>query len=112
MYRGSIMHVIVTTCSPQDAKNLLKQLLMERVVACGNITASVSSMYWWKGEIQDDSESFIFMETTDEKVEAALRYIEKIHPYDVPKILSWKPSHINEPYLEWLRTETTAPVEE
>lgn len=106
------MHVIVTTCSPQDAKNLLKQLLMDRVVACGNITTSVSSMYWWKGEIQDDNESFIFMETTDEKVEEALRCIEKNHPYEVPKILSWKPSHVNGAYLDWLRSETTAPVEE
>ena len=101
-----MMHVIVTTCSPQDAKKLLQQLLIERVVACGNITASVSSMYWWKGEIQDDQESFLFMETTSTKITEALRRIEELHPYDVPKILSWEPQSVNEPYLNWLKTET------
>ena len=103
-----MMHVIVTTCSPQDAKKLLKQLLTERVVACGNITPSVASMYWWQGEIQDDQESFIFMETTAAKINEALNRIEELHPYEVPKILSWKPQSVNGPYLNWLKTETNS----
>ena len=77
-----------------------------RVVACGNITPSVFSMYWWKGEVQKDEESFIFMETSDERIEEAIETIKRLHPYEVPKILSIEPTKVNASYLEWLQLET------
>ncbi|MEC7984342.1 MAG: divalent-cation tolerance protein CutA [Myxococcota bacterium] len=100
------MKIIITTCEPHDAPSLLRSLLEKRVVACGNIISQVRSMYWWDGKIQDDAEVLIVMETTDEKVDLALSEINKQHPYRVPKILAWEPSHTNAPYLQWLQKET------
>ena len=100
------MKVIMTTCEPSDAATLLRALLEQRVVACGNIVSQVRSLYWWEGKIQDDAEALIVMETTDEKVEQALEEIQKHHPYSVPKILAWEPSHVHAPYLQWLQKET------
>ena len=51
------MFVIITTCAPKDAQSLLKKLLEQRVVACGNIMPTVRSLYWWKGSIQNDEEA-------------------------------------------------------
>ena len=100
------MKVILTTCEPSDAERLLRSLLEERVVACGNIINQVRSLYWWDGQIQDDKEVVIIMETTDEKEAAAIAAIERQHPYSVPKILAWEPSHVHAPYLQWLQKET------
>ena len=100
------MKIIITTCDPTDAERLLRSLLEKRVVACGNIISSVRSLYWWDGKIQDDAEALIVMETTDEKVEEALAVIQNHHPYSVPKILAWEPSHAHAPYLQWLQKET------
>ena len=99
------MVVILTTCEPKDAQMILRSLLTKRLVACGNITSGVKSMYWWDGEIQNDEESTIFMETTDSNKEAALQALAEVHPYDVPKILCWQPQ-ANESYMQWLQAET------
>ena len=100
------MFVIITTCAPKDAQSLLKKLLEQRVVACGNIMPTIRSLYWWKGSIQNDEEAFLFMETSGERVQEALESIKELHPYDVPKILALEPSKVNQAYLEWLTQET------
>lgn len=99
------MYAIVTTCSPSDAKNILTQLLQQRLVACGNIFPAVRSMYWWEGKIQDDEEAYVFMETTDDNLDAALHALSEFHPYDVPKILHWQPNG-NTSYTDWLEEVT------
>ena len=102
----STMKVILTTCSPNDAKNLVKQLLTARLVGCGNILSGVNSLYWWDGSIQDDSEVLIVMETTDERCADAQQRLAEIHPYDVPKILAFEPTDALDSYQQWLRQET------
>jgi periplasmic divalent cation tolerance protein len=99
------MYIIVTTCEPKDAKNILQQLLKQRLIACGNIFPAVRSLYWWEGKIQDDEESFLFMETTDNNLAAALQVLNEVHPYDVPKILHWQPNG-NDSYTNWLQQVT------
>ena len=102
------MKVILTTCNPKDANELVRQLLTDRLVGCGNIVRGVDSMYWWNGEIQNDSEALILMETTDERCSAAIHRLTEIHPYDVPKILSLEPTDSLDAYEQWLRQETSS----
>ena len=101
------MYVIITTCDPKDAKIILRELLERRLVGCGNITVGISSMYWWDGEIQDDEEATLFMETTDVQRDKAMEALNKIHPYETPKILSWRvEGSLN--YLRWLQEVTSS----
>ena len=99
------MKVILTTISTNEAKNLVRQLLELRVIACGNIVQSAQSLYWWNGEIQEEEESVIIMETTDEQVDNARQTLQDFHPYDVPKILIIEPVSANKKYVEWLSKE-------
>jgi periplasmic divalent cation tolerance protein len=99
------MNVLITTCRTSEAAPLLKKMLAHRLVACGNIFKGIRSLYWWKGNICDEEESFIFMETSNEKVQEAKRSLEELHPYEVPKILILKPENVNTAYLSWLQTE-------
>ena len=99
------MNVIITTSRTTDAAPLLEKMLKHRLVACGNIFPGIRSLYWWKGEICDEEESFIFMETTKEQVLRAKESLQEFHPYEVPKILIIKPEDVNMAYLDWLQTE-------
>ena len=99
------MQVLLTTIPTEQAKPLVRQLLELRLVACGNILAGAQSLYWWNGEIQEEEESVIIMETTDEQVKLARQAIMDFHPYDVPKILTIEPQHANSAYVDWLKKE-------
>ena len=77
--RGVDMRVVFVTCGPGQAEALLRELLKERLVACGNIVKGVRSLYWWKGEICEDSEEILFMETAQERVDALLIRVREFH---------------------------------
>ena len=54
--------LIYTTFSSTDsAKPVIKQLLQEKLIACGNISSNIQSMYQWEEEIACENEvSVIF----------------------------------------------------
>jgi len=66
------MRVIFSTAPPAVAPDLVRTLVQERLVACGNVIPGVRSFYWWEGEVQDDEEVVLFMETAAERVEAMI----------------------------------------
>ena len=82
------MRVVLVTCAPGGGEPLLRRLLEERLVACGNILPGVRSLYWWKGAIGDDPEELLLMETSDDLAAAVLERAKALHPYETPKILS------------------------
>ena len=82
------MRVLLTTAPPDQAETIVEQMVAGRWVACGNILPSVQSIYRWKGEICREPESLIIMETKAEKSIQAMQFLQSIHPYEVPKILS------------------------
>ena len=101
------MKVVFVTCGTGDeAVRLLRALLEERLVACGNIVPGVRSLYWWQGSIQDEQEVILFMETPDEHVAALIPRIQALHAYETPKILTLPVEELNDDYHSWLREVT------
>ena len=102
------MRLIFATCSPEGAEPLLRALLEERLVACGNLVPGVVSHYWWQGRIERDEEVVMLMETTAALVSEATTRLRELHPYDVPKIVVIDPESADPDYLAWLRSVTRA----
>ena len=96
------MRFIICTAPPEGSTELLRQLLEERLVACGNILPGVRSLYRWEGAIQDEPEELILMETSVERCEAAMRRLAELHPYSVPKIVSVDAASAHQAYLDWV----------
>ena len=46
--------VYVTTSNNDEAEKLSRKILNEKLAACANILNSSKSIYWWKGEINED----------------------------------------------------------
>jgi periplasmic divalent cation tolerance protein len=85
---------------------MVETLVRERLIACGNISAPVRSLYFWEGELCRDVEALLWMETTDELVSALTERIRQIHPYTVPKVLTLEVAGANADYDAWVATVT------
>ncbi len=101
------MRLIFATCPPGPAEPILKELLDEHLVGCGNLIPGVVSLYWWEDKIERDEEVVMLMETTTERVRQATERLRELHPYDVPKIIVIDPETVNEDYVAWLREVTS-----
>ena len=99
--------VIIVSTYP-DKKTVTKtanELVKKRLVACVNIS-KISSIYSWKGKIENSSEFLVLFKTTQKNKSALKKAIKKTHPYDIPEIAEIDISSINQPYLKWLIKST------
>ncbi len=103
LYYYTMIKVIYTTLPKRrKAKQILKTLLREHLVAYGNI-AKIDSAYIWNGEITEDREYALILKTTEEKHSKAIERLKELHPYEVPLIMSWK-THVHiEEYFNWMK---------
>ena len=94
--------IYITTSGVEESKKIAKILLEERIVACCNIIPQIESLYWWKGEIEEDQESLLLTKTRSNLVDKVISRVEKIHTYDTPCALEIHIKKGSENYLDWL----------
>ena len=97
--------IVSTFPSKQSVTNIANQLVKKKLAACVNITKT-SSIYTWKGKIENHPEYLAFFKTTKKNKQILKKELEKLHPYDVPEIAEINVESINQPYLEWLKDST------
>lgn len=68
----------------------------------------VSSMYSWKGKIEDEQEFLCFFKTTTIKLRQLKKEIKKVHPYEVPEIVELELKSASSNYLSWLVDATVS----
>ncbi len=100
---------MVTAPSMLQARDLARNLLEERLVACVNLVPAVGSMYWWEGRIEEAEEVLMILKTHASLLDRLIGRVRELHPYRVPEVLSWPLGPGNPEYLEWLASETTGP---
>lgn len=94
--------VLVTAPDPATAESLVRRLVEEGVVACGNILPGVTSIYRWKGAVEHDREALIVFKTTTQGARRLVERVPELHPYDVPEVLVLDVETGHGPYLEWV----------
>jgi len=99
--------VIIISTYPdlKTVKKTAKELVKKRLAACVNIS-KISSIYSWKGKLEDTSEFLAIFKTTQKNKNSLKKTIKKIHPYEVPEIAEIDIRSINQPYLKWLIEST------
>jgi periplasmic divalent cation tolerance protein len=97
--------VYITTSGISESKKIAKKLLEEKLACCVNIIPSVESMYLWKGEIEEDSESIMVVKTKSLLVKEVISIVERIHSYETPCILELTVNNGSNNYLKWMETE-------
>ena len=96
----------MTAANVDQARAIGEALVAERLVACVNILAPVSSIYWWQGQIQRDSEAVLIAKTRAELVETVIARVKALHSYTVPCVVSLAIEQGNPDFLGWIEAET------
>ena len=99
------MIIISTFPDKKTITEIAIKLVKKKLTACVNIT-KISSVYSWKGKIENQSEYLALFKTTKTKLKPLKKELEQLHPYDVPEIIEINPTSINKPYLKWLVDST------
>ncbi len=98
--------VYTTLPNTDEAKSLSLALVKEKLAACVNIYAEMTSIYEWQGKIEAGSEVPVFIKTRRILVDRVINFSRPRHPYTVPCFLVFPIIGGNEDYLAWARTQT------
>mgnify|MGYP000555785450 CR=1 FL=1 len=93
--------VFCTVPGEEKAKEIAKKIVEEKLGACVNYF-KVNSIFEWKGKIELEEEYLLIIKTKEGKFEDLKDFIKKIHPYEIPEIISLKVEKGNEDYLKWI----------
>jgi len=99
--------VLMTASTKEEADNIVRQLLSQRLIACANTLSPVKSRYWWKGRIEETDEFLVIMKTNEKLFDKLSETIRRLHGYEVPEILALPIARGYPPYLEWLDSVLT-----
>ena len=106
----TVMVVYVTASDASEARRIGRTLVEERLAACANIVASMSSIYWWDGKVQEAAEAVLILKTTKVGLDALVRRVKALHSYDCPCIEAWPVAAGYQPFLDWVARETHGSV--
>jgi periplasmic divalent cation tolerance protein len=98
----SAIIVITTTESEDEAKQIARGLVEERLAACVQIGGPITSIYRWEGAVEEAAEYLCLIKTRADlydQVEAAIR---DRHSYELPEIIAVPVERGSEAYLDWL----------
>ncbi|KAF7629302.1 hypothetical protein Mgra_00009197 [Meloidogyne graminicola] len=83
---------------------LLKLLFM--LAACVNIIPQLTSIYEWKGKIEEENESMLIIKTVKDRLIELEDIVNKLHPYDIQNLLFYRLKKGSEAYLKWIHEQT------
>jgi periplasmic divalent cation tolerance protein len=102
-----LIRTIQTTLATQDeAVTLVRSLVEDRLVACGQISAPITSIYRWQGQVEQGQEVSVSLKVSAERCAAAIAAIKERHPYSVPQIIAHDAACVDPGYAQWVQEET------
>jgi periplasmic divalent cation tolerance protein len=102
MDNSSAIMVLITASSVEEAENIAKSLVEEKLVACVNIIPQIKSVYWWEGKVCKDDEIMVISKTKQSLFTAVMDRVKSLHSYEVPEIISFSISEGSPEYLNWI----------
>ncbi|XP_072487881.1 protein CutA homolog [Notamacropus eugenii] len=102
-YLSGTHSVAFVNCpNEQIAKDIARTILDKKLAACVNILPRASSLYFWKGEIEETTEILLLVKTKTSKIQELSNYISSIHPFEIPELFSLPIDQGNPLYLKWI----------
>ena len=98
------LFVYVTHPHVDGAKQLARQCLEAKLIACANIFPPMTSLYWWEGKICEDQEWALIFKTDELHYARLEKLIQRLHPADCPCIMAIAISQGSEQFKHWLRS--------
>ncbi len=101
-----IAMIYITTSNEDEAVEIGKTMVKNRLAACSNIIKDMKSIYWWNNTIEEDEEAILILKTLENNVDKIIKKTKEIHSYDNPCIIAIPIINASDSYLKWIEEET------
>ena len=99
------IQVFTTTDTKENARQISRRVVEKNLAACAQIIGPISSIFWWKNNINEEEEWLIIIKSRKDLYEELEHAIMKVHKYEIPEILAVPVVAGAKSYLEWLDGE-------
>lgn len=97
---------MTTTGDAEEAQRLAARVVEARLAACAQVSAPITSTYWWNGAVESASEYRIEFKTRRDLADRLVEHLRAAHSYEVPEVLVVPVLGGNPAYLVWIDQET------
>ena len=95
--------IVVSITTPvENAEEIAKHLVDNRLAACVNIVPRIRSVYRWEGKVEEDDESLLLVKTTRFMFSNVSSAVREKHPFAVPEILATPVAECYQGYSRWV----------
>jgi periplasmic divalent cation tolerance protein len=104
------VEVIMTAESADWLVDFTRQLVQDRLVACGHNITHIRAIYRWEGHVHDEPQARVCLHTRVSLVPEIVARAESDHADDVPCVIALPITSGHPAYLQWIYTETQSPT--
>jgi periplasmic divalent cation tolerance protein len=101
-----VCEVVITGPDADWLAGFTRQLVADRLCACGHNITAIRSIYRWQDAIHDETEARVALHTRRALVEAIVDRVNRDHPYDVPCVIATPIVGGNPAYVQWILDQT------
>jgi periplasmic divalent cation tolerance protein len=96
--------VLLLTTVPADdrGETIARTLVEDRLAACVNVHAPMTSFYRWRGAVERDTERQVVIKTTRERIAAVEARLRELHSYELAELVVVDISEGSTAYLDWV----------
>lgn len=102
------VEIIITAESAEWLAGFTRQLVEDRLVACGHNIAPIRAIYRWEGKVYDETQARVGLHTRASLVAEIVTLTQRDHSDDVPCVIALPITSGNRDYLSWIVSETRA----
>lgn len=95
--------VWVTVDSYEQARQIARVMLSERIAISCNILPGVTSLAMWNDDVTEVQEFLLFIKTSAQALPNVEARIKELHAYDIPEIISIAMDQVSERYMQWMQ---------
>jgi periplasmic divalent cation tolerance protein len=96
--------LVLTTAPEGIAETIARALVDERLAACVNVHAPMTSFYRWEGAIERDIERQLVIKTTRALIAAVEARVRELHSYELPEFLVVAVEDGSAAYIDWVKS--------
>jgi len=100
--------VYMTAADREEALRIGRALVAENLAACVNVLGEITSVYRWKGAVQEDGEVAFIAKTTRDKVPTLSERVQALHSYDCACVVALPIEQGNPAFLQWIDDEVAS----
>ncbi len=96
-----VIQVFWSAANREEARQVSRELVEKKLVACAQISSEIESVYLWKGSVETSSEVKVYLKTIERHFTEIEEFIIQNSSYELPEILKTSVSG-SKLYLKWV----------